>query len=199
MPDRHSDMRSRHARRAAGGIRIQLGLAAILETGCPGSHDLLMMEKFMTPHVSKAPPIGTESETANPFDIFAKHDGFWWPFRTVSKALLRTQRNTAAYLEANRRLIDEMRNMVRKEQDLAVEISESIFKALSKSSKAASGGAALDPKEVNEMFDRAMTGMRELSEAWVDVQVRSLDAMRSYTDAGQKNAAKPVHIDAEAA
>ena len=136
----------------------------------------------------------TEREEAEArFDFFPGGEAMWWPFRSVSKALLQTQSNALAYLEANRRLIDEMRNILRKEQVLVIELSEAVLK------KSASPGAIAGPGDVNEMFGRAVMGIRELGEAWIDAQVRSLDTMRSIEDARRTSAEDDAHIEAEAA
>ena len=63
-------------------------------------------------------------------DVFTMNEAMWSPYWTVAKALLRTQRNTFAYLEANRRLVDAMRTFARQEQKLALEISDMVLKAM---------------------------------------------------------------------
>jgi hypothetical protein len=99
----------------------------------------------------------------------------WWPFQAVSKALLQTQRNTAAYLEANRRLVDEMRDIMRKERELLLELSET------------------GRSEANKAFNRAVRGIRELGEAWIDAQVRSLERMHASAEVPRE----PVEIHHE--
>ena len=155
----------------------------------------------MTPYTSKNSSNGNDTSTGQGKPDYPTYDAFWWPFRTFSKALLQTQRNSTAYLEANRRLIDEMRTIIRKQQDLAIDISDSVLHAVTKANKTAGGSNVLNPAEVNQVFDLAVSRMRELGEAWIDVQVRSLDAMRSYADTGQiqKKTATRVQIEAEAA
>jgi hypothetical protein len=113
------------------------------------------------------------------FNLFAKNDGFWWPYRSFAKALLATQKDASAYLESNRDLIDEMRDIVRREQDLSLEISQKALEKVVKKGSAGGNGMA-DPQEVNAIFDRAMMGLQELGEAWMNAQMRSLDAMRSH-------------------
>ena len=114
------------------------------------------------------------------FNLFAKNDGFWWPYRTFAKALMETQKDASAYLEANRQMMDEIRDIVRKEQDLSLEISGQMLEGAMKNGRAGKP----DPSEVNAMFDRAIASMRELGEAWMDAQVRSLDAMRRHASNG---------------
>ena len=121
--------------------------------------------------------------TDGPFYYLAKNEGFWWPYRSLSKALLQTQRNSLAYLEANRRLIDAMRSIIRREQDLVYEVSETALIAACKIGSRMDDRAPAERSEANEAFDRAMTGIRELGEAWIDAQVRSLDTMRAFNEA----------------
>jgi hypothetical protein len=137
-------------------------------------------------------PIGSSEM----FNFFTSPEAMWWPFRTVSKALLQTQSNAIAYLEAQRRLIDEMQNIVRKEQNLVLELSETALATISKSGAPHAAGS--ESAEVNEMFDRAMCGIRELGEAWIDAQVRSLDIMRLKDTSRPDSGTRP-HAQAEAA
>jgi len=133
----------------------------------------------MTTHADRSDNTHNWLDAASPFfNLFARSDGLWWPHRSLTKALLGGQRNGLAYLEANRRLLDEMRNIVRKEQDLALELSQMAFE----------GGAEMsDALQVNAVFEHAATGLRALCEAWVDAQLRSLDTMRSLTPGGRKS------------
>jgi hypothetical protein len=96
-------------------------------------------------------------------DLSAKNELMWWPYRSVSRALLQTQRNAAAYLEANQQLVEGMQAIVRQEQTLVSELSETAF-------------------NTNDIFLRAMRGIRELGEAWIDAQLRSLNIMRLHSD-----------------
>jgi hypothetical protein len=118
-------------------------------------------------------------------NLFAKNDGFWWPHRSLARALLCTQGNASAYVEANRKLLDEMRSIVRKEQDLALEISQKALEAIS----ATESSAVPDAPEVNAVFERAINGLRSLGEDWMNAQLRSLDAMRSHAAVRQKRPA----------
>src|SRR5262245_44786203 len=108
--------------------------------------------------------------------LFSKNEGFWWLYRSIAEALMKTQVDASAYLETNRQLMDEIRDIIRKEQDLSLEISNRMLKGTTEN-----GAPALhDASEVNAMFDRAMEGMRELGEAWMNAQLRQLDVMREH-------------------
>jgi hypothetical protein len=153
-------------------------------------------EAYMTTHTSKThrprngsghPDDGTKTD--NPLlSLLSKGDEFWAPYRSFAKAWLATQKDAFAYLDANRKLFDEMREILRKEQDLALEISQKSIDRVAKKGLG-HGGAVLDPSEVSAMFEVATAGWQELGEAWMHAQMRSLDAIRSYADAGQKPAA----------
>jgi hypothetical protein len=120
------------------------------------------------------------------FNLFAKNDGFWWPYRSLAKALMETQKDASAYLEANRKMINEIRDIVRKEQDLSLQISSQLLEGVMEN-----GRARPDPSEVNAMFDRAIASLRELGEAWMEAQVRSLDAMRRHASSGRRPPRRP--------
>jgi hypothetical protein len=114
--------------------------------------------------------------------LFSKNASFWSPYRSFAEALMETQLDASAYLEANRKLMDEIRDIVRREQDLSLEISSRMLKRTTES-----GGLALhDASQVNAMFDRAIEGVRELSEAWKNAQMRSLEVMREHAFNGRK-------------
>lgn len=152
---------------------------------------MLQMEVLMTIHQHKTEKEQGPDVRNSLFDLFSKNDGFWWPYRSFAKALLSTQKNASAYLEANRKLIDEMRNIVRKERDLALEISEKALGGVAE--KDWPNGAMPGASEVNVMFERGASGLRELGEAWMNAQMDSLDAMRSHASGGQRPPATRRH------
>lgn len=178
----------------------RLAPAALLRPNLPEYLKQVTEEEFMTVQSHHADtPDGEFNGTDSMFDLFAQNEGFWWPFRAVSKALLLTQRNSTAYIEANRRLIDEMRNIIRKEQDLVLELSETALSTAFRAGTRNDERTSNERDEVTEVFDRAATGIRELSEAWIDAQVRSLDLMRDYNDARRKRMETVAEAAAEAA
>jgi hypothetical protein len=117
------------------------------------------------------------------FDLFTKNEMMWSPYWSVAKALLRTQRNTFAYLEANRRLLDAIRTFVRQEQNLALEISDMVLKTMSAPGLRPNSDSISPCADINGAFDRALAGIRELGEFWIDAQMRSINVMRSQQDA----------------
>ena len=125
-------------------------------------------------------PSNTDNVADSAFNLFARNDGFWWPYRSLARALFGTQNNALGYLTANKRLLDEMRNIIRREQDLALEISEMTVRAMAHE-KSIIHDLAHEP--ILGVFERATSGVRELGYTWIDAQVRALDAMRSMGSA----------------
>ena len=132
-------------------------------------------------HEMEAVTPALESDETDSWRVFVRNEAFWWPFRAMSEALLRTQHSSAAYLEANRRLVDEARNIMRKEHALLLELSET------------------GRSEANKAFNRALTGIRELGEAWIDAQIRSLAAMHAGVEVHHGSTETHRDLDAEPA
>jgi len=51
-----------------------------------------------------------------PFSILSQSELLWWPYRSLSKVILQTHRDTRVYLEINRKPLDDLRRIVRREQ-----------------------------------------------------------------------------------
>jgi hypothetical protein len=140
-------------------------------------------------------PQDRESIGANStFDLFAKDQVMWSPFSAVANALLHTQRNTFAYVEANRRLVEAMRTIGRQEQNLALEISEMVLKTLFAPHLRWSSDSTSQSEDIKGAFDRGAAGIRELGAFWIDAQLRSLDVMRSHQDPPRGNTQKSAHM-----
>ena len=137
----------------------------------------------MAVHAHKTDRYFHELGANNPLlQLFSTNDAFWWPYRSFAKALMETQMGASAYIEANRKLMNEVLNIIRKEQDLSLEICTKMMKGV-----AGNGGPAIpDASEVNAMCDRAIESMRELGEACMNAQMRSLDLMHRQASAGRK-------------
>lgn len=91
------------------------------------------------------------------------------PFTEFSKVLIRAHRNAWALTEVNRALLDSLRDVVRRQQDLALQITE-------QASAQARKGEPINPAE---MFDRAADAVREIGQACIDAQlcaIRQLEA-----------------------
>jgi hypothetical protein len=109
--------------------------------------------------------------------LLATNDRLLWPYRSFAKTMMQTQMGAWAYLEANRKLTDQILDIVRKEQDLSLEMCSKMLKRAA-GNDAPSGR---DLSEVNAMFQQAVEGMRELGEAWMTAHMRSMDVVRDQT------------------
>ena len=117
----------------------------------------------MSTHIQSAETPNPQSTSASGlFDLFNRNEIAWWPYRTISHALLITQRNAFAYMEANRKLADATHTIGRMEQNVAFELSQSLFPTLARLDQWGSSG---ESQEVDQAFNHAMTGIRELGEA----------------------------------
>jgi hypothetical protein len=122
-----------------------------------------------------ASPQAGRSATGLPFNIFSQSEFLLWPYRSLSKVLLRTHHNAAELLEINRKLADELREIIRRQQDFALEFSERLLNAKG------NDATARAPERVNEYFDSAIASVREFGQAIADAQVHSIEALRDHT------------------
>ncbi|HTW35759.1 MAG TPA: hypothetical protein VMD53_14165 [Rhizomicrobium sp.] len=129
-----------------------------------------------------------KSET-DAFDLFSRTDLLWWPYRSFSKALLKTHDNLAAFMDVNRKLADEMRDIVRKEQDLVMQMSEKMLRRAASAKENGEANIFHPSQGMDEIYDSAVTGIRELGKAVADAQIRSIETLRAHArDAAQKPA-----------
>ena len=112
-----------------------------------------------------------------PLHLLSQSELVWWPYQSLSKSLLQTHYNASALIEINRVLVDEMCNIARREQDFVFELSERIL------SRKANGGTraeVLPPETVDEIFETAISGLRQFNQAVVDAQIRSIEAFHRH-------------------
>ena len=82
-------------------------------------------------------------------------------------------------MEINRKLLDDLRRIVRREQELVLDMSEKMFEKMT----AKDGSArpfAFEPGAMEEMCQSAIAGIRELGQALSDAQVQSIEAFREH-------------------
>jgi hypothetical protein len=127
------------------------------------------------------------------FNPFASKDRFWWGYPSFAKALLdtqkallNTQRAAVSYVEANGRLMDEMRNILAREYDRSLHLSHTMLGGASERNRPAMPGSS----DMNAIFETAIASWRELGEAWMNAQMRSLDVMRDQTSNGHRRNAR---------
>lgn len=131
-----------------------------------------------------SPPKGEDrkgSRTApKSYDALNAGELFWQPYRSMSRALLQTHQNLAIYLEINRNLADEMQTILRRAQEMVVELSDRRLRRATEPSASRTEAFALSLPEVEEMYSFAIEGVRELGRATVAAQIRSLETMRDH-------------------
>jgi hypothetical protein len=96
----------------------------------------------------------------------------------MSRVLLLTHKNLSAYAAANRSLASEIEPILTRAQEMAMWISE---KAVARMSTNVS--QPISGEELEEMYDYATKGIRELGEATVAAQVRSIEILRDHARA----------------
>lgn len=96
------------------------------------------------------------------------------PYADFSHALIRAHHDAHAMAAANRVLADSLRDVLRRQQDLAFELTEAALNA----SKA---GPLSTPAAI---FDRAAQAVREVGEAIIDAQIDALRRLQSESDPG---------------
>lgn len=129
---------------------------------------------------------GQKNDKVLPFNILSQNELMWWPYQSLSKSLLRTHRNTLALLEVNRLLADEMRDIARREQDFVLNLSEKILNR--KADGDGKRANVLPPETVDEIFETAISGIRQFGQAVADAQVRSIEAFRQHAHEAEKAA-----------
>jgi hypothetical protein len=103
------------------------------------------------------------------------------PYMEFSHAMMRAHLDVRAMTAANRKLTDAMREVLRRQHDLAWELAETTFNSVGLSS----GGAAGEAKP-GEMFDRAAAAVRELGEAVIQAQLSALRTLQSEVTTPEK-------------
>lgn len=112
-------------------------------------------------------------------NLFARNDLLMWPYKSLSKVLIRTQQDFSTFIEVNRKLADEMREIIRREQDLVMQISERMLQRMG-SPEDGEGKPVIPAAEMEEIYDSAVAGIRELGKAVADAQIRSIESLRDH-------------------
>ena len=151
----------------------------------------------MAPEDSKARRNSTERtaerkiENDIPFNLLAQSELMWGPYRSLSKALLHTHHNCSALVQINRKLADEFRDIARREQDFVLELSEKILHRRAESEGSPKRANLLPAESVDEIFESAISGVREFGQALVDAQIHSIEAFhkqaREAAGSGEKS------------
>ena len=119
-----------------------------------------------------------KTETRSPFETFIESDVLLSPYRALSRALLHTHRNTAAFVEINRKFADELRDVIRRQQEFALKLSEDLIRQLPKGMSASKQGRELPRESFGKYFESAIAGARECGQGFADVQVHAFEAFQ---------------------
>jgi len=111
-------------------------------------------------------------------DSFIQSDFLLSPYRTFSRAFLHTHHNTAAFVQINRKLVDDLRDIIRRQQDVALELSENLFRQMSERANPLKGGFEQRRESVGQYFESAMGGARECAQAIAEAQVHAFEAFQ---------------------
>ena len=125
---------------------------------------------------------GEHSNANGMLATIAAGEMMWAPYRAACDAFLRTSRNGRALLAVNRKLGDELLDIVRRQQDLVHELSEKMLSGMSKEN-----AEHISTKQYQETFEEisnaALHTLRELSSTFADVQAKSVTAFRDQLHA----------------
>jgi hypothetical protein len=145
------------------------------------------MEMVMSPTIPDQAGNGSATDTghngaaAMPFNFQSHSDAFWSSFRSLSNAFLHTHHNTAALMQVNRKLADELLEIARRQQNYALEFSEKLLHQMSAASPVVKHVESMRPESFDEYFDSAIQGIREFGQAIAEAQVHSLETIGEHT------------------
>lgn len=105
------------------------------------------------------------------------------PYAEISRALMRAHRNSAAAAAANHALLARLQVVLRRQQDLTIQIADEAFQ------RDREGGGPT----AAQLFDHAAAAVREIGEACIEAQLQALQALRE-----ESSATAPVAAPAEA-
>lgn len=121
-----------------------------------------------------------KTEPNLPLANLYKSELLWAPYRAMSKLMLHTHHNTAAWISINRKLADELREIARREQDFVMDFAEKMLTRGTESPVAESGNR-MAPEAMEHLYETAIEGVREFGQAFAAAQIRSLEALRDQS------------------
>src|SRR5215469_15821971 len=143
-------------------------------------------------------PGSISGEAAWPFAGHFDNEQIWAPYRAASKMFLESHRNMAAMMEIQRKLTDEYLQIVRREQDLMHDAFGKILHRCADGEGLPTGVGTLTSESFTELYESAVSSLRELGKAMTDAQTQSLDVLRKQTQAAT-DAAKSSETDRKTA
>jgi len=131
--------------------------------------------------------------------VLANSELALWPYRSFAKALLQAHDNLAAFVDMNRKLADEFQDIVRREQNLVMQVSEKFLRRVSDSNAKNEGKNFLPTEEIEEIYDSAMNGIREIGKVVAEAQIRSMETLSTQAKNAMLAASKPAQPATKAA
>lgn len=125
-----------------------------------------------------------------PFYSMPQNNFIWIPYRAAARMMGRSEHSIELMVQANRKLADTLREIVRREQDTLLGLSERTLKNLVDGPQKSNGEATAT---AFVSYQTALEGAREFSQAIVEAQTESFAALREYAqgtiETGRKAAA----------
>lgn len=119
--------------------------------------------------------------------MVAMNDVFWSPYRLVVRTFLESHKDALLHLPKIRKLIDEMRDTMRREQDIALGVCQKMLEEIGGNVWLTKSG----PSEANVIVERAIVGLSEFGDAWMKAQMRPLDVIGLRASGERKRAVTP--------
>lgn len=114
-------------------------------------------------------------------DFLFRSDMFWAPARAAANILLRSQKNAIAMMQINRKLADELRDIMRHEQDVICDVSQKMFTRMTSGAVRSEESGSTEP--LGQFYETAVESVREFNEAVAEAQSRSFAALRDHAQA----------------
>jgi hypothetical protein len=125
-----------------------------------------------------------------PSSILYQSELLWWPYRSFARFMLPNCHNTTALMQISRRFADEVRDIVRREQDFVFDQQERFFRRSSKDNGTVQEAGPFGADTFEELYESAISSVREFTKAIADAQVRSIEALRQHSRETVKTTAK---------
>jgi hypothetical protein len=126
---------------------------------------------------ASAAAAGIERQT----DLLFHNEFLWAPARATANIMLRAQRNAMAMMQINRKLADELRDIMRHEQDVICGVSQKMFTRMTSGTTNSEDSDSGEP--LNKLYESAVESVREFNEAMAEAQSRSFAALREHAQA----------------
>ena len=149
----------------------------------------------MSPASSKSSHHGASQEANKsaydvPLSLLYGSELFWWPYRSFARVVLPQCHNGSTLLQISRKFADEIREIVRKEQDFAFNQAEKFLRQTSDGSNSKNGHSTFPPETIEQFYESTIDGVREFAKAFGDAQVRSIEALREHSREAAKTMAE---------